>query len=127
MPTSHIDDLFRSDGDEAVVLHVHVPPGAGRSAVVGRHGAALKVRVAAVPEGGRANEATAELLAETFGLKRAHVELVNGSSSRAKQFKLSGVDLDAFRTQLEREAAGGVRPGASANTGPETRQPRPGV
>jgi uncharacterized protein (TIGR00251 family) len=127
MSTSHIDDLFRADGDDAVVLHVHTQPGAGRSAVVGRHGAALKVRIGAPPVGGRANEACAELLADTFGLKRAQVELVAGEGSRAKQFKLSGLDLDTFRTQLERAAAGGVRPGASANTGPEARQPRPGV
>ncbi|HWI04529.1 MAG TPA: DUF167 domain-containing protein, partial [Acidimicrobiales bacterium] len=69
MATSHVEDLYRSDGDDAVVLHVHVQPGAGRSAVVGRHGTALKVRVAAAPEGGRANEACAELLADTFGVK----------------------------------------------------------
>lgn len=129
MPTSHIDDLYLAstdaDGNDDVVVHVHVQPGAGRSAAVGRHGAALKVRVAAPPEGGRANEACAELLAETFGLKRAQVELVGGTTSRSKQFKLTGVDLEAFRIQLEREAAGGVRPGASANTGPEARQPRP--
>ena len=125
MPTSHVDDLYRTDGDDAVVLHVHVQPAAGRSAVVGRHGTALKIRVAAAPEGGRANEASADLLAETFGLKRAQVELVSGPSSRAKQFRLTGVDLDAFRSRLEREAAGGIRPGASANTGPESRQPRP--
>lgn len=125
MPTSHSDDLYRTDGDDAVVLHVHVQPGGGRASVVGRHGTALKVRVAAAPEGGRANDATADLLAEVFGLERAQVELVSGTSSRAKQFKLVGVDLDAFRAQLERVAAGGVRPGASANTGPEARQPRP--
>ena len=124
MATS-VDDLFRADGDDAVVLHVHVQPAAGRSAVVGRHGTALKVRVAAAPEGGRANEACADLLAETFGLKRAQVELLSGPSSRAKQFRLTGLDLDAFRTRLERVSAGGVRPGASANTGPEARQPRP--
>ncbi len=127
MPTSHIDDLFRTDGDDAVVLHVHVQPGAGRSAVVGRHGAALKVRIGAPPVGGKANEACADLLAETFGCKRAEVSLVGGEGSRAKQFKLTGVDLDAFRAQLERVAAGGIRPGSSANTGPEARQPRPGV
>ena len=125
MPTSHVDDLFRADGDDAVVLHVHVQPGAGRSSIVGRHGTALKLRVAAAPEGGRANDAVADLLAETFGVQRGQVELVSGQSSRAKQFKLTGVDPDAFRTQLERQAAGGVRPGASANTGPEARQPRP--
>ena len=125
MSAPHLDDLYRTDGDDAVVLHVHVQPAAGRSAVVGRHGAALKVRVAAAPEGGRANNACADLLAETFGVTRAAVELVSGPSSRAKQFKLSGVDLDAFRSRLEQEAAGGIRPGASANTGPEARQPRP--
>ena len=125
MPASHVDDLYRAEGDDAVVLHVHVQPGAGRSTIVGRHGSALKLRVAAAPEGGRANDACADLLAETFGLKRAEVELVSGPSSRAKQFKLTGVDLDTFRSQLERQAAGGVRPGASANTGPEARQPSP--
>ena len=125
MPMSHLDDLYRADGDDAVVLHVHVQPGAGRSSIVGRHGTALKMRVAAVPEGGRANEACADLLAETFGVEKGQVELVSGQSSRAKQFKLTGVDLETFRTQLERQAAGGVRPGASANTGPEARQPRP--
>lgn len=123
MPTSHVDDLFRPDGDDAVVLDVHVQPAAGRSAVVGRHGTALKVRVAAAPEGGRANEACAELLGETFALKKAQVELVSGPTSRAKRFKLSGLDLDTFRTQLERAVAG-ARP-ASQNPGSEPRQPRP--
>ena len=71
--------------------------------------------MAAAPEGGRANEACAELLADTFGVKRAQVELVSGPSSRAKQFKLIGVDLDGFRGQLERAAAG-------ATAGPEARR-----
>jgi uncharacterized protein len=121
MTTSHVDDLFRTEGEDAVVLHVHVQPGAGRSAVVGRHGAALKVRVAAAPEGGRANTATADLLAETFGVEPAQVELVSGPSSRAKQFKLTGVDLDAFRARLERVAAS-ARPGA--NSAPTSHQGR---
>ena len=115
MPTSHVDDLFRTEGDDAVVLFVHVQPGSGRSSVVGRHGTALKIRVAAAPEGGRANTASAELLAETFGLEPAQVELVSGPSSRSKQFKLTGLDVDAFRVQLER-AVGGARPGAGAGT-----------
>ena len=88
-----------------VVLNVHVQPAAGRSAVVGRHGAALKVRVAAAPEGGRANEATAALLAETFGVAPSAVEVANGATSRSKQFRLTGVELEEFAHLLERAAA----------------------
>jgi uncharacterized protein len=97
----NVDDLYRPSGDDAVVLHVHVQPGAGRSAVVGRHGTSLKVRVAAPPVGGRANEACAEILAETFGLEDAHVELVGGQTSRSKTFVLKGLDVDDFRRRLE--------------------------
>lgn len=122
MATS-VDDLFTVSGDDAVVLHVHIQPAAGRTAVVGRHGTALKMRVAAPPVGGRANTACADLLADTFGLEPAQVELVGGASSRAKQFKLSGVDIGEFRTRLDR-AVGAGRPPA-AEPGPEARQPRP--
>ena len=109
MATSHVDDLYRVDRDDAVVLHVHVQPAAGRSAVVGRHGTALKVRVAAAPEGGRANDACADLLAETFGLKRAQIELVSGPSSRAKQFKLA-----ASTSTPSARSSSGSPPAASA-------------
>ncbi len=105
-----VDELYTTAGDDAVVLNVHLQPGAGRTAVVGRHGQALKVRVAVPPEGGRANEACATLLADTFG---ATAELVGGGKSREKRFKVSGVDLDHFRRQLERavdEGAGGSGP-----------------
>lgn len=97
----NVDDLYRPAGDDGVVLQVHVQPGSGRSAVVGRHGTALKVRVAAPPVGGRANEACAEILAETFGLKTAQVELTGGQTSRSKTFALKGIDVDDFRRRLE--------------------------
>lgn len=122
MATS-VEDLFTTSGDDAVILHVHVQPAAGRTAVVGRHGTALKMRVAAPPEGGRANTACTDLLAETFGVEAAQIELVSGPGSRSKQFRLSGLDIEAFRAQLDR-AVGAGRP-AAANPGPETRQPRP--
>ena len=116
----NVDDLFTTKGDDAVVLQVHVQPGAGRSAVVGRHGTALKVRVAAPPVGGRANVACAELLAEEFGLKSGQVALVGGDTSRSKTFTLSGVDVDEFRRHLEQVAAptpGRGNPGGQAHPG----------
>ena len=50
---------------ETTRLRVRVSPGAGRTALVGRHGDAWKVRVTEAPERGRANEAVLRLLAET--------------------------------------------------------------
>jgi uncharacterized protein (TIGR00251 family) len=94
-----VSDLYEV-GAEGVVLHVHVQPGAGRSAVVGRHGDALKVRVAAPPVEGRANEATRALLAEALGLASGDVELTGGDSSRAKRFRLRGVDPEDAERRL---------------------------
>ncbi len=113
-----VEELYQEAGDDAVVLNVHVQPGAGRSAVVGRHGTALKVRVAAPPERGRANDACAAVLAETFG--PAQVELVGGAASRSKRYRLAGVDTEEFRRRLERAVAAGT-----SGPGPETRQTGP--
>jgi uncharacterized protein (TIGR00251 family) len=73
-------------------LQLRVSPGASRAAVVGRHGAGWKVRVAAPPEAGRANEAVLRLLAETLQLTRRDVELVAGHASRDKVVSVSWID-----------------------------------
>ena len=77
-------DLYDSAGEDAIVLRVHAQPGAGRSTIVGRYGDALKVKVAAPPQGGRANGALVTLLAHEFGVKDAQVSLVGGESSRGE-------------------------------------------
>jgi uncharacterized protein (TIGR00251 family) len=98
----HTDDLFRPDGDDAVVLSVHAQPGAGRTQVVGRHGDAVKIRVAAPPEKGRANEALTEVIVRSFGLDASAVELVRGASSRSKEFRITGVDPEGFGDLLDK-------------------------
>lgn len=94
-----MSDLYDA-GKEGVVLRVHVQPGAGRSAVVGRHGDSLKVRVASPPVGGRANEATLALLADALGLPRADLELTAGESSRQKRVRLKGIDPEEADKRL---------------------------
>ena len=119
-----LDDLFdvlpADKGEpDTISLRLHVQPGAGRSAVTGRYGDALKVKVAAPPEGGRANQAVVDLVATVLGVKPAQVELTSGQSSRTKRVKVSGVVVDDVRRVLnESVAAGnkaagpGVRPSA---------------
>jgi uncharacterized protein (TIGR00251 family) len=105
-----IDECFESTGDEELVLRVHVQPGTGRSAMVGKHGNALKVRVAAPPVGGRANEALLALVASTLGLKADQVTLLSGESSRSKRVKATGIEPDAARHLLEDAVAAGSAP-----------------
>lgn len=87
-------------------LRLRVSPSArgSRHGVVGRYGDAWKLRVAAAPEGGRANEAVLRLLAEELELPRASLALVSGHSGRDKVVELTGID--ARETERRLEAAG---------------------
>ena len=81
---------------------VTVSPGASRSELVGRHGDGWKVRVAAAPERGRANEALLALLAEKLGLPRSRLAVVAGQTSRRKIVEVEGLGLDEISRRLER-------------------------
>ena len=81
-------------------LKVKAVPGASRSEIVGRLGEALKVRVAAPPEGGKANREILELLAEKLGLPADGVTLVSGAASAAKVVALRGVTAEQAWARL---------------------------
>lgn len=66
-------------------------PGSKSAGVVGRHGEAWKLRVAAAPERGRANEAALRLLAETLRVQPGAVRLVSGHGSRDKIVEVTGI------------------------------------
>ncbi len=108
---SDLSDLIHA-GEGYVVIDVHVQPRSGRTAVVGRHGTALKVRVAAPPVDGTANDATRALLARTLGVKDGAVTLVSGASSRSKRVRVDGVDGPTAAAALRAAVAGSEsRPG----------------
>ena len=72
-------------------LRLRIVPGARRSGIVGRHADGWKVRIAAAPEAGRANEALLRLLARTLGLSRRDLELTWGRASRDKVVTFEGL------------------------------------
>lgn len=74
--------LSRADG---ACLHVVVVPNAARSGVAGVHGDALRIRVAAVPVDGRANDALLDVLAQALGVPRRDLRLDTGHGSRRKR------------------------------------------
>ena len=81
-------------------VRLRVSPGAARAAIVGRHGEAWKVRVAAAPERGKANEAVLALLAEMLSVPRSSVSLVSGGGSRDKIVELAGIEPDELERRL---------------------------
>ena len=73
-----------ADGHQAIVLTLHVQPGAKRTEVAGTHGDSLKIRLAAPPVDGRANAELLRYLAHAFGVPQRNAMLVRGDSSRQK-------------------------------------------
>ncbi|MDQ3107042.1 MAG: DUF167 domain-containing protein [Actinomycetota bacterium] len=119
-----IHELFDVTEGGTVRLRLHVQPGAGRTSVLGTHGDALKVRVAAPPEKGRANEACAALVAELVGVKVAAVTLESGATSRSKSFAVTGIEVDELVRRLElalEDASGNARGRGSVPKFPGSR------
>jgi len=75
------------DGD-ALLLSLHVQPGASRTEVTGLHGDALRIRLAAPPVDGKANAELARFLADAFGVPQRQVTLVPGEASRRKVVRI---------------------------------------
>lgn len=90
-----------------VSLAVQVVPGASRTRVVGAHGTALKIAVAAPPEGGKANEEVVRVLAKLLGVRRSDVMLVRGQTQRLKAFQIVGIGEVEARAAIDRALADG--------------------
>jgi uncharacterized protein (TIGR00251 family) len=69
---------------QGYILRLTVVPGAQRTQVVGLHGDRLKVRLAAPPEKGAANQELIAFLARTLDLPKSSFKLTLGAQSRTK-------------------------------------------
>ncbi len=101
----------------ALILRVHLQPGAGPTVVLGRRGDALSLRVAPPPGDPRANEAARGFLAELLSIPPERVELVAGDKSREKRFRTTGVEAADLRRQLDEEIERSARGRGSARGG----------
>ncbi len=90
-----MSDWFRVAGNGHITLTLHIQPGAKKTECAGRHGDALKIRLAAPPVDGKANEALIRFLADTLGLARSAVTLKSGQSSRRKVIELTGAQPES--------------------------------
>lgn len=90
---SDVAAAVREHADGATIA-VRVVPRAPRTQIVGRYGDAIKVKVAAPPVDGAANDALAVFLADRCGGRRQPVELLSGARGRDKVVLLRGLRRD---------------------------------
>jgi uncharacterized protein (TIGR00251 family) len=81
-----------SEKDGAITFAVRVVPRALRSEIAGEHEGALRVRVAAPPVDGAANEELLRTLARALKVPRSAVEIIRGQTSKTKCIRVRGAD-----------------------------------
>lgn len=91
-----------SEQGDALLFAVRVVPRAARSSVMGEHDGALRVRIAAPPVDGAANEELVRFLARALDIPARDVEITSGHTSKVKQIRARG----AARERLESLARG---------------------
>ena len=84
----------KSNEEPGVTIEIQVQPKASRDEIVGLQNGRVKVRVAAVPQDGKANERLREIIAEALGVSKSSVQIIRGETSRLKTIRVLGVDQD---------------------------------
>ncbi len=82
--------------DTNLTFAVRVQPRASQSAIVGEIDGALKVRLAAPPVEGAANEALVRFLSKLFGVPRSNIVIVSGATAKNKIIRVTGLTAEAF-------------------------------
>lgn len=86
---------------DTVSFDVVVQPRAPRTELVGELDGALKIRLAAPPIEGRANEALLRFLAGLLGVRRADVLIAAGQKSRRKRVRVTGLNGQQLVERLQ--------------------------
>jgi uncharacterized protein len=93
---------FFTPTKDGILLNLRVSPGAKRTSIEGPYGAALKLKVAAPPVGGKANAEVERFLAKVLGLPRSDVAVVRGASARDKVVLVRSAHPQTLREALIR-------------------------
>ena len=88
--------IERQIRDGRLVFRVQVAPRSSRSEIVGEHNSALRVRLAAPPVDGAANDELIRVLARAFNVSRSAVTILSGHTGRLKQVSIEGVTQSAL-------------------------------
>jgi uncharacterized protein (TIGR00251 family) len=83
-----------------VELCIYCQPRASKTEIVGLHGDALKVRLAAPPVEGQANTELCQFFGDFFGVSRQDVQILSGKGARQKRVLIKGKTAQDIQDRL---------------------------
>lgn len=95
-----MDKLKIDQMNEGVVFSAKIVPGSSRTAVSGVLDGMLKIKVAAAPEKGKANQCLVEHLAKRLGVKKNCIAIVSGKTSPVKTIEIREISAETVLETL---------------------------
>jgi len=95
MPKLNVQEL-----DNGVVFTARIIPGSSKTALCGLLDGMLKIKVAAPPQKGKANQCLVEFLASQLSVKKNAVRIVSGQTARIKRLHILGVSAKTLSIKL---------------------------
>lgn len=86
--------------EEGVIFTAKVVPGSSRTGVCGLLDGMVKIKVAAAPEKGKANQYLIELLAKQLNVKKNAVSIISGKAKPIKRMQVSGISPETLLKKL---------------------------
>ncbi|MGD9368451.1 MAG: DUF167 domain-containing protein [Desulfobacteraceae bacterium] len=95
------------ESSDGLVFSVYVQPRSSKTAIIGDHQNALKIKLTAPPVGGAANKQCIQILAKALDLPKSAVKIITGQTGRRKQIrvqpmhgKFKPADIKALKRKL---------------------------
>lgn len=85
-----MNSLIVQDTKDGAILTIHIQPRASATECVDIHGAAIKIRVAAPPIDGAANDELIRFLANRLSIPSTSVRIHSGAGGRHKRVLVKG-------------------------------------
>lgn len=92
--SSRMNALIVQDSKAGAVLSIHIQPKASTTECIGIHGDAIKIRVAAPPVDGAANDELIQFLARRLSIPVASVQIKSGAGGRHKRVLVKGATAE---------------------------------
>jgi uncharacterized protein (TIGR00251 family) len=110
-------DCYRIEGGILRLL-IKAVPGSSKNALAGIQAGRLRIKIAAAPEDGRANEELRSFLAKLLGIPKKEVSLAAGEKSRLKTVTLPLSAEEALKNRLSGSADSSGALGQESTTSP---------